>query len=358
MDILIRLTIILFAFFTIPYPKQDGYMITGDLTGFPDSTKLYLKNLSNEEIFDSTIVIDGKFQLSGKFQYEPEHIWLTSSIGDKFIYTDLLIGNEKIKIEGDRKDFAWNVKVSGSKTQDEVNHLRDLVYPFVLRRDSLEQNYCKLPLQVQLKNGEKIWEEIRNIDEIADSLNIGYVKSHINTYNGVINLGYLKHSLPKDTVRALYAKLSDELKACKYAKPIEIFLNYEISKIGDDYYDFEALDKTGETVHFSDLIGKYTLLDFTDAYCNPYDQSVDELKYIDKNCNDSLIIVSFYTDVKKDYWLDALKRDRVTWTSLWDGKGYNSETYIKDGIQGSPSFFLINPKGVIIDKWSGYGKGL
>ena len=55
---------------------------------------------------------------------------------------------------------------------------------------------------------------------------------------------------------------------------------------------------------------------------------------IDKTYSDSLEIISFSGDSKKDIWLNSLKRDSVTWISLWDGKGRYSETYIKYGIQG------------------------
>ena len=349
--------LILFVIFTVSCQKQEGYLITGNLTGFPDSTMVYLRNLSTDEVFDSTLVIDGTFQLTGQLQDEPEQIWFNTIIDNKFIYANLLIGNEKIKIEGDIKDFPWDVSITGSRTQDDFNDLRDLTKSFDIKRDSLVQDFFKLPAEVQQEKGKEIWDQIRILDDTTYSLRVGYVKSHINTYPGIINLGYLKNSLPKDTVQALFNELSDELKACKYAKVIEIFLNDKISEIGDTYHDFEAFDKNGDTVKFSNLIGKYILLDFTAAYCGPCIQSAEEMRLINNTYSDSLEIVSFSGDPQKDIWLSSLKRDSVSWISLWDGKGRYSETSIKYGVQGYPTFFLLDTKGEIIDKWSGYGKG-
>lgn len=353
----IQLILILLVFFTTSCQKQSGYLITGNLSGFPDSTIVYLRNLSTDETFDSTLVIDGKFQLSGQLQDEPEQIWFNTQIDNEFIYANLLIGNEKIKMEGDIKDFPWNVNITGSKTQDDFNDFRDLTKALDIKRDSLVQDFLKLTPEVQQEKGKEIWGEIRKLDDTTNTLLMGYVKSHINTYPGIINLGYLKNSMPKDTVKVLFNELSDELKASKYAKVIEIFLDEKISEIGDTYHDFVAFDKNGDTVKFSNQIGKYILLDFTAAYCGPCIQSAEELRMIDKTYSDSLEIISFSGDSKKDIWLNSLKRDSVTWISLWDGKGRYSETYIKYGIEGVPSFFLINPNGKIIDKWSGYGKG-
>lgn len=353
----IQLILILLVISAISCQKQKGYLITGKVTGFPDSTIVYLRNLSTDETFDSTLVMNGEFQLSGQLQDEPEQIWFNTRIDNEFIYANLLMGNEKIKIEGDIKDFPWNVSITGSKRQDDFNNLRDLTKTFDIKRDSLVQEYFKLPPEAQQEKGNEIWKEIRTLDDTTYALRVGFVKSHINTYSGIINLGYLKNSMPKDTVKALFDKLSDELKASKYAKVVEIYLNEKIAEIGDTYHDFMAFDKNGDTIRFSSLIGNYVLLDFTTAYCGPCITSAEELRIIDNTYSDSLVIVSFSGDSKKENWLNSLKRDSVSWMSLWDGNGRYSETSIKYGVQGFPTFFLIDPQGIIIDEWSGYGKG-
>ena len=338
--------------------KQDKYVITGNVTGFPDSTIVYLQNLSTEEKFDSALIIGGKFQLIGHLQDEPEQIWLTSNVGNKFIFTNLLIGNEKVKITGDIKDFPFNVKITGSPSQDDLNHLRDLTKMFDIKRDSLVKSFFELSPNEQEEKGKEIVSAINKLDDTTHAIRVQYVKSHINTYPGIIYLGYLKNSLPKDTVRALYNKLSNEIRSSKYAKVIEIYLKDKIPEIGDTYYDFKAIDRNNDTIVFSSLVGKYILLDFTSAYCGPCVKSAAELRLINRTYSDSLEIVSFSGDANKVIWLKSLKRDSVSWISLWDGKGTYSETYIKYGVQGLPTFFLIDPNGIIIDKWSGYGEGL
>ena len=355
---LIKLTLILCSITIISCQQQDGYVIKGTLTGFPDSTMIYLRNLNTDEIFDSTLLITSQFELKGHLQDVPEQIWFNTRVGNDFIYTNLLIGNDRINIEGDIKDFPWNVSITGSRTQDDSNYLRDLTKSFSIKRDSLVQSYLKLTPEGKKEKSREIWGEIRILDDTTRQIRVEYVKSHINTYPGVINLGYLKNVLPKDTVKLLYNELSEELKASKYARVIEVYLNEKISEIGDTFHDFEAYDQNEEIVSFSDLIGKYILLDFTSAYCGPCIQAAEELRWIAKTYSDSIDIISFSVDPMKDTWLKALDRDSVSWTSLWDGKGRYSETVIKYGVIGYPTFFVIDKKGKIIDKWSGYGKGL
>ena len=355
---LIKLTLILCSITITSCQQQERYVIKGTLTGFPDSTMFYLRNMNTDEVFDSSLIIKGEFHLTGHLQDVPEQIMLNTKVDNKYLYTSLLIRNESVKIEGDIKDFPWNVSITGSKTQDDYNYLHDLTKTFSIKRDSLVQSYLKLTPEEKKEKSKEIWGEIRILDDTTQQIRVEYVKSHINTYPGVINLGYLKSVLPKDTVKVLYNKLSEELKTSKYARVIEVYLNEKISEIGDIFHDFEAYDQNEEIVSFSDLIGKYILLDFTSAYCGPCIQAAEELRLISKTYSDSLRIVSFSVDPKKDVWLESLDRDSVSWVSLWDGKGRYSETAIKYGVTGYPTFFLIDREGKIIDMWRGYGKGL
>jgi peroxiredoxin len=338
--------------------KEKGYVITGELTGFPDSTMLYLLNLNTQDDFDSSRIINNKFVFRGQLQNVPEQIRLHTTVNKQSVYTNLLIGNENIRIDGDIKDFPRDLRISGSKVQEEYTYYLNLNKTLVVKRDSIVRDFLKLSPEVQEKKGKEIWDKIRVIDDSIHSIDISYVKSHLNTFSGVIELGYLLRSFDKDSLKAMYERLSPEIKASRYAKIIDINLREKISEVGDMYHDFEAINRDEEKVKFSELTGKYILLDFTSAGCGPCIQSAEELRQIEKTFNDSLAVVSFSGDAKKDIWLNSLKRDSVTWISLWDGEGSSSETWIKYGVQGIPAFFLIDPSGKIIDKWTGYGKGL
>lgn len=337
--------------------KEEKFTISGQVSGFPDGTKFYLRNLATDAVFDSTTVENNNFKFEGHLYSPPEQIWLSATVDNKFIYTNLLIGNDDINVKGDILDFPWNVEIKGSKTQEDFNYSQNITKKYNIKRDSLVQLFMKLPQDRQQEMGAEIWREIGKIDSVTTALRIDYVKSHPNTYTSIIELGYLKNQLPKDTIQKIYDKYASEIKESKYAKVVEVFLRENISKVGDKYHDFKGLNQKGENVKFSDIKGAYALLDFTAAYCGPCIQAADELVEINKNYSDSLTIVSFSQDPKKDVWLKSVERDKVTWNSVWDGEGRYSETSIKYGIQGIPTFVLINPKGIIIDKWSGYEKG-
>ncbi len=227
-----------------------------------------------------------------------------------------------------------------------------------MERDSLVNYFMALPAHKRLEKRTEIWGRVHEIDSITKGITMDFIKSHIDTYEAMIQLTYLKTSIPKDALQALFNQVSDEIKSSKYGKVISIYLNEKVPEIGDYYHDFKAINSSGDSIKFSDFLGKYILLDFTAAYCGACIQAAKELRLIHKTHGDSLQIVGFNTDAKKEVWLSSLKRDSVSWISLWDGKGSYGETYIKYGINGVPAFYLLAPDGKVIDKWVGYGKGL
>ncbi len=337
--------------------NEEKFVIFGQVTGFPDTTKFYLRNLATDAVFDSVIIENNTFKFEGNLSSTPEQIWLYTTVGKNFIYTNLLIGNDRITVKGDISEFPWNVKINGSKTQEDFNYSQNITKEFDIKRDSLTSAYFKLSPEKQEEMGSEIWNKIGKIDSITQVLRIEYVKSHPDTYASVIELGYLKNKLPKDSIQKIFDRYQPKIKQSKYANLVKVYLRENIAKIGDKFHDFEGFNQRDEKVKLSDIRGKYTLLDFTSANCGACYQAANELVEINKLYSDSIRIVSFTQDPQKDVWLKSLERDKVSWNSVWDGKGKYSETLIKYGVHGVPTFVLINPEGTIIAKWTGYGKG-
>ncbi len=355
----IGLTALLFFMALTACNHEKGFTINAHITGFPDSTKIYLSNMATQQKLDSALVIDNKFVLKGHFSDPPEMVALLSFVQHKGVNTVLLLGNDHLSIEGNIRDFPDNLKYSGSRTQQELDIQKKSRRALSKKNASIYKKYFLLSEEDRNgKPGKELLSLLKNVQDSLISKNIEFAKKHINTYAGIIQLGFLKKRLPVDTVRALYNKIKPELKASKYARVLKVFLNEKIAKTGDMFHDFEAFNQKGEKVKFSSLTGKYILLDFSSAFCGPCIQSIGELHEINRVYKDSLKIIGFSQDASKDAWLKGLKRDSVSWVSLWDGKGMFSETSIKYGVEGIPSFFLINPRGQIIDTWGGYGKGL
>lgn len=338
--------------------KEERYVITGEVTGFPEGSILYLKSLSTEADIDSAVIRNEHFQMRGYLEYPPEQLWIHSQVDGDFVYTNLLMGNDSIKIKADLDDFPWKVQVGGSEFQEEYTDARKRTRTYDIERDSLTSYFISMNQEERQNQGKEIWARIDEIDSITFLEKVQYLKSN-NTYISIIDLGYLKDKLPRDTVQQIFNQYSEDIRNSKYGKILEVFLKEKTISIGDSFYDFEAINQEDEKIKFSSIHDntKFTLIDFTSTFCGPCIKAADELASVHQTFKDSLTVVSFSGDPKKESWLKGVERDSVAWNSLWDGKGRFSETAIHYGIRGFPTFVLINPEGLVVDRWTGYSEG-
>lgn len=337
--------------------RNQGYVITGEVTGFPDSTIIYLWNFDTQEDIDSALILKNHFAMKGVFEEVPGSFWLTGRVNGQSFYTNMLIGNDRIVVKGDLRDFPFSVQITGSEMQDGRNKSDKLINPYYQQRDSLVLCLFSLSEEEQKTRETEIWAEVAEIDKKIASLRTGYIRDNPTVYYSVIELNFLKHILPKDTITALYACFTPEMKNSKEGRLLDSFLKNNVAGVGDICPDFEAIDKDDNKIIFSQIQGDYILLDFSTIGCGACILSVKELKKINDTYSDSLTIVGFNCDVKKELWLNSLVRDSVNWLSVWDGKGVAGEAFLRYGIDGYPTFVLIGPDRKIIDKWSGYGEG-
>jgi peroxiredoxin len=340
------------------FNQNNGYTIKGDVTGFPNNTLISLTDISGQITIDSTYITDGKFEFKGVLNDVPKILRLQSIVESQFIYTTLFIGNDEIKITGDIKDFPYDVQIEGSRTQQNLNRLIELTKPYFKENQLLVKGFMDMTNDEKMKESTSFNQKLKKIHKKLDSIEVDYIKSNLNTYVAVMYLDMKKTTLPKGTVEDLYNKLSIGLKTSDFAKPIRTFLNVKIADVGDIAHEIEAFDKNMELVKLSNLRGKYVLLDFMATGCAPCVNSLDDLKEINKSFNDSLTIFSYSQDANKSIWLNTMKKYEYTWLNVWDGTGGSGDVSTKYGINSIPAFFLINPEGVIIEKWRGFaGKG-
>src|SRR5687768_3122777 len=96
---------------------QEGPIITGHITGFRNGTLIFLNNLSEQKTYDTAIIYNNEFVLRGPNLNEPIVLFL--DVGDGRIWTSIVIGNDHVRIEGDSIDFPWNLRITGSSSEDE-----------------------------------------------------------------------------------------------------------------------------------------------------------------------------------------------------------------------------------------------
>jgi thiol-disulfide isomerase/thioredoxin len=110
--------------------------------------------------------------------------------------------------------------------------------------------------------------------------------------------------------------------------------------------DFQTVD--GRLIHAKDLAGKVVLLDFWATWCAPCRAALPELESIGKRYDPAkFAMISVSTDSTLPTLRLFLETHPTTVTQVWDGNSRLRKLY---GIQGFPTYLLIDAKGQVVHR--------
>ncbi|MBB6271885.1 peroxiredoxin [Pedobacter cryoconitis] len=115
--------------------------------------------------------------------------------------------------------------------------------------------------------------------------------------------------------------------------------------------DFTQNDVNENPIKLSSFKGKFVLIDFWASWCKPCRAENPNVikayaKYKDKNFE--ILGVSLDEETGKTAWIEAIKKDGITWPQVSDLKGWKNEAAKLYAIKSIPQNFLIDPSGKII----------
>lgn len=295
--------------------NEEGYVIRGTINGLDEGTALLAKldlTTNEQQNVDTTEIKNGKFIFKGKLDSPYLH---TIFINGKSKKTHLFLENSDITITGDFDTFE-TAKVIGSK--------EDSLFHSVATNDIFDR---KKGMDIMLKNPDYAFAAFTAYYQFQ-VFNI-----HVDT------LDLIMKNFKEPVRKTIYYKHLDKLY--KTIKKVAITAPAP---------DFSIPDTNGKQVKLSDFKGKYVLIDFWASWCAPCRAANPTLvKTYNKYNSRNFTILGISVDKNRERWINAIKKDKLTWTNVSNVKGWDeiTNTY---GVKAVPQNFLIDPNGIIIAK--------
>jgi len=306
-----------------------------------DNQMVYMYDLETKERVDSTLVIDGKFKLSGSVD-NAVNMYLTL---DKF-YVDIILENGKISV-----NIAEQESVKGTPLNDVLSKYSSTV---MLNQKELNEK-CTEIIKIQDIDDEsrsRLLNEIV-IQSMAKHFSIQSEVFNANKNNavGILSLLELSQNLDPNQWDLTFAQSGDIVRKFKPLQKVdERNANRKRTAEGMPFIDFtiENGNMDGSKVSLSDYVGKgkYVLVDFWASWCGPCIAEIPVLVEVyEKYKGDKFELLGVAVWDNREATLESIKRHNVLWPQIVDAGSIPTDLY---GIRGIPHIILLGPDGKIL----------
>lgn len=337
---------IFFVLFLLPallFAQTKGFTINGTIAGLKDGEVKLTSTQDQPQTIATATSKNGSFILNGMVPEPGLYYLVLGNSQPQQIY----IENAAIKVNGSQADIK-NIKVEGSQSHKDFEAFKTAFNPYFTDLNLLAAGINK---STDDKKKEELMKSYQDkINQLSTAVD-QFITAKPNSFVSPFLLYVTSQALDNPiAMEARFNKLSPSVQSSQIGTSLKQYIDYsKVGIVGSNALELTLPDTNGQTVSLSSFKGKYVLLDFWASWCKPCRmENPNVVKAYNKFNTKNFTIVGVSLDKEKAPWVEAIKKDGLSWTHISDLQFWNSIAAQTYHISSIPQNFLIDPNGKIV----------
>ncbi len=347
-------------------PIRTDYLINGNAKGVYNGVRAYLKvkdERGREITKDTAIIFNEKFSFNGTVETPTLQYITVNSVNGSL---PLILENSEINVEINTANIATS-KISGSETQRDFEAFESRMKEIRNEITPTKIAYQRVMRSPNSSEKDSLSAVIAGFDKKLRDEPLLFINDNTESYYSLLLIDQQSKKKGSDIEQYITAfeSLSDKLTQSptglrvknKLEDLLKIYQATAYLEIGKVAPNFEAPTPAGDIVSLNDIKGKVTIIDFWAAWCGPCRrENPNVVRVYEKYHDQGLEIIGVSLDGQsrqkdpKKTWVEAIKKDKLTWTQVSNLKYFNDPVAQLYNINSIPATFILDKEGKIVYK--------